>query len=122
MAVDILDTTNSSPVLVQASSQPVKFWGIKGKERYQSAYFEQYGPNVWHQGDFVYMSPVTRGYTMLGRPDGVLNPGGVRFGFAEIYNVTGLIPQFEETICVGQRRKNDTDKAVFLFVKMKDGA
>lgn len=29
----------------------------------------------------------TRGITMLGRSDGVLNPQGVRFGSAELYAV-----------------------------------
>ena len=51
--------------------------------------------------------------------DGVLNPSGVRFGSAEIYNAIAHIPEFEETICVGQRRPQDDDETVVLFIKTK---
>jgi len=43
----------------------------------------------------------------------------VRFGSAEIYNAIAYIPDIEETICVGQRRPNDNDETVLLFVKTK---
>jgi acetoacetyl-CoA synthetase len=51
--------------------------------------------------------------------DGVLNPSGVRFGSAEIYNAVSQFPDFEDTICVGQRRPQDSDERVILFIKMK---
>lgn len=35
----------------------------------------------------VQVDPKTGGITMLGRSDGVLNPGGVRFGSAELYTI-----------------------------------
>ena len=54
--------------------------------------------------------------------DGVLNPSGVRFGSGEIY---GVLERFssviEESICVGQRRPEDTNERVLLFIKMRDG-
>ncbi len=54
--------------------------------------------------------------------DGVLNPSGVRFGSAEIYTAleafTGVV---EDSLCVGQRRKEDNDERVLLFVKMRPG-
>ena len=60
---------------------------------------------------------------MLGRSDGVLKPGGVRFGSSEIYNV--ILDRFGGTIadalCVGRRREGDGDETVVLFVKMEDG-
>ena len=59
---------------------------------------------------------------MLGRSDGILNPAGVRFGSAEIYNV--LLARFTEivdSVCVGQQREGDTDERVLLFVKMEEG-
>ena len=60
---------------------------------------------------------------MLGRSDSILNPAGVRFGSAEIYNV--LLARFAEevadSVCVGQQRDGDTDERVLLFVKMEDG-
>jgi acetoacetyl-CoA synthetase len=51
----------------------------------------------------------------------VLNPGGVRFGSADIYAVTEMMHQIEDTICVAQRRSHDSDERVLLFVKMKPG-
>ena len=33
------------------------------------------------------VNPKTGGIHMLGRSDGTLNPSGVRFGSAEIYNI-----------------------------------
>lgn len=80
MAVDILDSTRPEPVSIKGSgnpgelvcrqpfpSEPVLFWGEGGMERYKSTYFERFGARVWTQGDFVSSSPVTGGYTMLGR-------------------------------------------------------
>jgi acetoacetyl-CoA synthetase len=32
-----------------------------------------------------------------------------------------LFPEIEDSICIGQRRKIDTDERVLLFVKMKPG-
>lgn len=80
MAVDILDSSKDFPVSVKNTgtpgelvcrqpfpSQPVKFWGLGGREKYQKAYFERFGNDVWTQGDFVSSSSSTGGYTMLGR-------------------------------------------------------
>lgn len=53
--------------------------------------------------------------------DGVLNPSGVRFGSSEIYAVTEVFPEIEDSLCVGQRRKSDIDERVLLFVKLKKG-
>lgn len=51
--------------------------------------------------------------------DGVLNPSGVRFGSAEIYNVIRAFPEVEDSVCVGQRRPQDHDESVVLFLKLK---
>jgi len=108
-------------------NMPVFFWGdnhsqIPCGSKYFSAYFEQYD-NVWTHGDFVMIHPKTKSLTFLGRADGVLNPSGVRFGSAEIYSV--LENRFSEFladfICVGQRRPQDTDEAVMLFLLMRPG-
>ncbi|KAK6366827.1 hypothetical protein LTS17_010378 [Exophiala oligosperma] len=99
-------------------SEPVYFWGSNHGDQYRSAYFERYGTSTWCQGDFVQRNPKTRGYIMLGRSDGVLNPSGVRFGSAEIYDVVEKIPGIADALCVGQRRPHDEDESVVLFVKM----
>ena len=67
-------------------SQPVYFWNDPDGARYRSAYFDVY-KHVWCHGDFVWINPNTKGLVMLGRSDGTLNPGGVRFGSAELYTI-----------------------------------
>lgn len=54
----------------------------------------------------------------------MLNPSGIRFGSAEIYAISEgplFNDEIEDTLCVGRRRPQDRDEAVFLFVKMRHG-
>ena len=100
--------------------QPVMFWGDDGEKLYKKSYFEEF-PGVWHHGDFVRINPRTGGLIMLGRSDGILKPGGVRFGSAEIYNILlKHFPDVEDALCIGRRRETDTDETVVLFVKMAE--
>ncbi|EKM54658.1 uncharacterized protein PHACADRAFT_146820 [Phanerochaete carnosa HHB-10118-sp] len=102
-------------------SMPVHFWADKNDEKYRNAYFNRY-PGVWHHGDFIVKNPKTQGFLILGRSDGVLNPSGVRFGSAEIYSVLDVFrDELEDTLCIGQRRPEDKDERVLLFVKMRPG-
>ena len=49
------------------------------------------------------MNPKTNGgIVMLGRSDGTLNPNGVRFGSAEIYNIVEHFPEIGDSLCVGE--------------------
>lgn len=103
------------------TAQPVMFWppGPAGAEKYRKSYFDAFGPSVWHHGDFVRLNPKTGGVFMLGRSDGVLKPGGVRFGSSEIYNVLlKHFPEIEDSLCVGRRREGELDETVVLFVKL----
>lgn len=90
--------------------------------KYTSAYFSRF-KDVWAQGDFAVVHPVTRNIYMLGRSDGVLNPSGIRFGSADIYAVLEkwFAAEIAESLCVGQRRPQDSDERVFLFVLMRQG-
>lgn len=58
---------------------------------------------------------------MLGRSDGVLNPGGIRFGPTDIYsvleNLTFAKEGVEETLVVGLMCDGGADEKVVLFVK-----
>lgn len=56
-------------------SMPITFYGDGGLEKYYKAYFDKF-PGVWCHGDFAQRNPATGGYVILGRSDGVLNPGG----------------------------------------------
>ncbi|KAI1129467.1 acetoacetate-CoA ligase [Nemania abortiva] len=105
---------------------PVYLWGDKEPAgapgtKYHSAYFARYD-HVWAHGDFCVYHPVTKNLTFLGRADGVLNPSGVRFGSAEIYSVIERnFDQIADSICVGQRRPQDNDESVMLFLLMRPG-
>jgi len=98
---------------------PVCFWGKNGQEKYRASYFERFA-NTWHHGDYVSITPYG-GMLMLGRSDAILNPAGVRFGSAELYNV--LFAKFSDevadSLCIGQQRDGETDERVLLFVKME---
>lgn len=53
----------------------------------------------------------------------MLNPSGIRFGSAEIYNVieTQFANEIVDSLAVGQRRPQDSDESVILFLLMKPG-
>ena len=76
-------------------SMPVRFWNDESGEKYHGAYFAKY-PGIWAHGDFMLVSPKTGGIHMLGRSDGTLNPSGVRFGSAEIYNIVEEFPEVDQ--------------------------
>jgi acetoacetyl-CoA synthetase len=103
---------------------PVRFWGDDARgSKFLKAYYDTY-PGIWRHGDFIAMNPRTKGYIILGRSDGVLNPSGVRFGSGEIYGVLErpvFAARIDDTICVGQRRPQDKDERVLLFIKMRAG-
>jgi len=102
-------------------SLPVGFWGDDKGEKLRASYFETF-PGIWRQGDFVAKNPKTQGFIFLGRSDGVLNPSGVRFGSAEIYSVLeSFSAELEDSLCVAQRRPEDKDERVLLFLRMRAG-
>ncbi|KAJ2616014.1 hypothetical protein H4S08_000975 [Coemansia sp. RSA 1365] len=97
---------------------PVYFWNDNGGKRYHSAYFERY-PHVWYQGDFIVINGTTGGVQMLGRSDGTLNPAGVRFGSAELYNIVDTYPEVTDSLVVAQRQ--GADERVVMILQMADG-
>jgi acetoacetyl-CoA synthetase len=103
-------------------NMPVGFWGDHGNRKYFDSYFARFD-NVWTHGDFIMIHPVTKNVIFLGRADGVLNPSGVRFGSAEIYGIIDARfgDKIADSICVGQRRPQDHDESVMLFLLMKPG-
>ncbi|GJJ07461.1 hypothetical protein Clacol_001663 [Clathrus columnatus] len=126
--------------------QPLGFWPITGFDddiavqkalaRYKQSYFAMFDNKVWFHGDHVIITPSKAdnggGLIMLGRSDGVLNPGGVRFGSSEIYDVLdhyfsetspSISPKFviHDALAVGQSINDGTDEQVILFVKLGDG-
>ncbi|KAB0680408.1 acetoacetate--CoA ligase [Aureimonas leprariae] len=98
-------------------SMPVAFWNDPDGSRYRAAYFERF-PGIWCHGDFAEWTE-HGGIVIHGRSDAVLNPGGVRIGTAEIYNVVERMPEIAEAICVGQDFAGDV--RVVLFVRLAAG-
>jgi len=101
-------------------SMPVRFWNDEGGQKYHSAYFDKF-PGIWAHGDFILINPKTHGIHMLGRSDGTLNPAGVRFGSAEIYNIVEQFTEIGDSLCVGQRSLDGSEERVILFLKMAGG-
>ncbi|KAI0244194.1 hypothetical protein L0F63_007386, partial [Massospora cicadina] len=98
---------------------PAMFWNDGDGSKYRAAYFDTF-PGVWYHGDFVSISSSTGGLVMLGRSDGTLNPSGVRFGSAEIYNLVEGFESIEDSVVVGQKVADD--ERVILFLKLTPGA
>ncbi|WP_419926657.1 acetoacetate--CoA ligase [Candidatus Poriferisocius sp.] len=113
-------------------SQPLRFWGKGGDERYRAAYYGRF-EGRWHQGDYI-CATEHGGFVISGRSDATLNPGGVRIGTAEIYRLVDAMDEVVESVVVGQPVDGDTpaageegeapvggDTRVVLFVKLADG-
>ncbi|KAF5369916.1 hypothetical protein D9758_001032 [Tetrapyrgos nigripes] len=114
---------------------PAGFWPLPGfgteeavkvaQEKYRQAYFSEFN-GVWYHGDHILITPSKGGngggVVMLGRSDGVLNPGGVRFGSAELYDVIDMCfaSEIQDSVAVGLSVDNGTDEQVILFVKLPD--
>jgi len=101
-------------------SMPVFFWGEGGEARYHASYFGKYA-GTWHHGDYCQLSSLTGGLLMLGRSDGTLNPSGVRFGSAEIYQAVEGRHGVADAVVVGQRRARDGEERVVLCVALREG-
>ena len=98
-------------------SMPVKFWEDENDDKYYNAYFNHY-EGIWRHGDFIIVTE-NGGIMILGRSDATLNPGGVRIGTAEIYNIVESMDEIMDSIVVGQKYQDDT--RIILFVVVKEG-
>ncbi|ODM96037.1 Acetoacetyl-CoA synthetase [Orchesella cincta] len=101
-------------------SMPTHFHNDQDGILYKKAYFNKF-PGVWAHGDFMLVSSTTKGIVMLGRSDCTLNPSGVRFGSAEIYQIVEQFNEISDSVCVGQRNKSKSDERVVLFLKLVEG-
>ncbi|WFD36514.1 acetoacetate--CoA ligase [Malassezia cuniculi] len=135
MDVDVFDDQGRSvPVGVEGNlvckkpfpAQPIGFWH-QPNERYFESYYAQY-PGVWYHGDLVSRS-AHGGLVMLGRSDGILNPSGIRFGSAEIYEVleskgasskTSPLAAVTDSLVVALKTPAQDDEVVVLFLVVGD--
>jgi acetoacetyl-CoA synthetase len=65
-------------------------------------------------GDYITINPKTDGVIMLGRSDGTLKPGGVRFGSSDLYNVlsSGFETEISDSLAV-----RSTGSYLFFYSK-----
>ena len=96
-------------------SMPIGFWNDTDNKKYINAYFSYY-PNIWKHGDYIKINN-HQGVTIYGRSDTTLNPGGIRIGTSEIYQVIEKHQKIEDSVAVGQ--KISEDERIILFVKIK---
>jgi len=96
-------------------SMPLYFWEDENKSKYKNAYFSTYR-NIWKHGDFA---EVTDKETVIiyGRSDATLNPGGVRIGTSDIYELLEQLPDIEDSLVIGKSCKDDIK--IILFLKRK---
>lgn len=100
-------------------SMPIYFWGDTAtKEKYHRSYFDKF-PGVWSHGDYICINTATGGINIFGRSDSTLNPNGIRFGSAEIYNIVEKVEGVADSLVVGQSQ--GANERVILFVKMQSG-
>jgi acetoacetyl-CoA synthetase len=80
---------------------------------------------VWSHGDFAELTAFG-GIVIHGRSDATLNPGGIRLGTGDYYDVVEKIPSVVDSIVVAQKTSAaagsfDGDERVLLFVKLAAG-
>lgn len=105
------------------ANMPTHFVDDPDRKRYKETYFSDFtAPPMFNMSDAVIVNPATRGWLVLGRADGVLNPSGVRFGSSDLYLILEreFADDIEDSIAVGQRV--DNNERVVLFVKTRGDA
>ena len=96
-------------------SMPIGFWQDLNNEKFIESYFKQFY-NVWRHGDYITINS-NGGVIIYGRSDSTLNPGGVRIGTSEIYQVVEGYKIIEDSVAIG--KIIDDEERIILFVKLK---
>tara|TARA_Y100001980_G_C14554054_1_gene340106 strand:+ start:601 stop:2544 length:1944 start_codon:yes stop_codon:yes gene_type:complete len=96
-------------------SMPIYFWDDKDNKKYKNTYFNVF-KKVWHHGDYIRISK-SGSLKIFGRSDATLNPGGVRIGTSEIYNVVEKVDEISDSLVIGQSWNGD--QRILLFLKME---
>ncbi len=97
-------------------SMPIGFWNDINNGKYIKAYFS-YFDNIWRHGDYIAINS-NGGVIIYGRSDATLNPGGVRIGTSEIYEIVEQHSKVIDSVAVGQNLNGD--ERIILFVKLID--
>ena len=95
-------------------SMPIYFWNDDNGAKFKKSYFSKF-EKIWTHGDFILINDFG-GVEIFGRSDATLNPGGVRIGTSEIYQILDSLNYIEDSLLVCQ--KWDDDERIILFVKL----
>ena len=95
---------------------PTCFWDDPDNTKYQHTYFDRFD-NTWTHGDFAQRT-AHQGLIIHGRSDTTLNPGGMRFGTADIYQQLESIDEIDDAIAVGRMKAGN--EQVILYVVLKN--
>ena len=99
-----------------APSMPVHFLNDSNNEKYLSAYFKGGTVKEWYHGDYVIIDDDGM-VEILGRSDSTLNPGGIRIGTAEFYQILEGFSEIQDSLVSSVIM--DNDEKIVLFVKLK---
>lgn len=95
---------------------PLYFAHDTNHKMYKRAYFQTFGEHVWSHGDFA-IHTEKGGFIISGRSDSTLNPGGVRIGTADLYDVAESLDYVESALVV--ETSQIPGGSVIMFVVMQ---
>ena len=114
------ELTNEKGELVcrnAAPCMPIYFLNDTDFTRYKSSYFKDGESKEWYHGDYIIVDEYG-GIEILGRSDSTLNPGGVRIGTAEFYQILDTFTEINDSIVSSSIISND--EKIILFIKLQD--
>lgn len=105
-------------------AQPLGFYQ-QPESRHFETYYSHFS-DVWYHGDYVALSP-HNGLIMGGRSDNILNPGGIRFGSAQLYVILEAnkahvkhLDQVSHALVCALKTPTGDDEVVVLFLVLQD--
>ncbi len=101
-----------------APSMPIYFLNDPNNERYKAAYFNHGKSSEWIHGDYVIVHE-NGALEILGRSDSTLNPGGIRIGTAEFYQILDSFSSVADSLVSSVII--DNEEKIVLFLKLNDG-
>ena len=101
--------------LTPAPCMPIYFLDDSDQAKYLSAYFKDGAVSEWYHGDYVIIYN-DGSLEILGRSDATLNPGGIRIGTAEFYEILDGFSAIQDALVSAVMV--DNDEKIVLFVKL----
>ncbi len=101
-----------------APSMPVYFLNDPKNKRYKDSYFNNPDSQYWYHGDYIIIDENNM-VKILGRSDSTLNPGGIRIGTAEFYQILDEFSDIED--CLVSSILAENEEKIVLFVKLASG-